>query len=137
MPPQARHHFTIRPKCMEITREFYEKFVQIKVGERPPFNFPGYWLYINDIPVLHLVGDGAPLNAYFNDNDEASLNSSGGGSIDHIAFLFSARDFQPIKESIERDGVDHLHTIVPGLELRQIFLKDPDGIRIELNFPPE
>ena len=74
---------------------------------------------------------------HFNDNDEASLNSSGGGSIDHIAFLFSARDFQPIKESIERDGVDHLHTIVPGLELRQIFLKDPDGIRIELNFPPE
>ena len=78
-----------------------------------------------------------PAHVHAKINDEASLNSSGGGSIDHIAFLFSARDFQPIKESIERDGVDHLHTIVPGLELRQIFLKDPDGIRIELNFPPE
>lgn len=137
MPPTALHHFTIRPQDMETTKNFYEKIINLKIGYRPPFDFPGYWLYLDDIPVVHLVGDGAPLNAYFNDHDGLKLDTSGGGAIDHIAFLCPPEEFEPMLSLLKNDNVDHLNTIVPNLGLRQIFLKDPDGIRIELNFPPE
>ena len=137
MPPTALHHFTIRPQDMETTKNFYEKIINLKIGYRPPFDFPGYWLYLDDIPVVHLVGDGAPLNAYFNEHDGLNPDTSGGGAIDHIAFLCPPEEFEPMLSLLKNDNVDHLNTIVPILGLRQIFLKDPDGIRIELNFPPE
>ena len=137
MPPTALHHFTIRPQDMETTKNFYEKIINLKIGYRPPFDFPGYWLYLDDIPVVHLVGDGAPLNAYFNEHDGLHPDTSGGGAIDHIAFLCQPEEFEPMLSLLKNDNVDHLNTIVPNLGLRQIFLKDPDGIRIELNFPPE
>ncbi len=137
MPPTALHHFTIRPQDMETTKNFYEKIINLKIGYRPPFDFPGYWLYLDDIPVVHLVGDGAPLNAYFNEHDGLNPDTSGGGAIDHIAFYCPPEEFEPMLSLLKNDNVDHLNTIVPNLGLRQIFLKDPDGIRIELNFPPE
>ena len=137
MPPTALHHFTIRPQDMETTKNFYEKIINLKIGYRPPFDFPGYWLYLDDIPVVHLVGDGAPLNAYFNEHDGLNPDTSGGGAIDHIAFLCPPEEFEPMLSLLKNDNVDHLNTIAPNLGLRQIFLKDPDGIRIELNFPPE
>ena len=137
MPPTALHHFTIRPQDMETTKNFYEKIINLKIGYRPPFDFPGYWLYLDDIPVVHLVGDGAPLNAYFNEHDGLNPDTSGGGAIDDIAFLCPPEEFEPMLSLLKNDNVAHLNTIVPNLGLRQIFLKDPDGIRIELNFPPE
>mgnify|MGYP001192431408 FL=1 len=136
MQPKALDHFTIRPKNIEVTRDFYEKIVKLKVGYRPPFDFPGYWLYIGESPVVHLVGEGAPLNAYFSDHMDLDTKSVlGGGAVDHIAFLCPSEEFEPMKNFIEKDNIDHLHTLVPDLGLRQIFLKDPDGVRIELNYP--
>tara|TARA_Y100001970_G_scaffold187325_1_gene227922 strand:- start:38186 stop:38599 length:414 start_codon:yes stop_codon:yes gene_type:complete len=137
MEPQALHHLTIRPKDIEATKEFYEKVVKLTVGYRPPFDFPGYWLYVGEIPAVHLVGEGAPLNAYFSDEGGPDHEASGGGAVDHVAFVFSPKDFEKMKENFDLEGVDHLHTVVPELGLRQIFLKDPDGVRVELLFPAE
>ena len=137
MQPQALHLVTIRPKDMEATRDFYANVVQLTVGDRPPFDFPGYWLYVGDVPVIHLVGGGDPLNAYFGDEAGPDEDIAGGGAVDHVAFLFAPKDFEPMRSGFDSAGVDYHHMVVPGLGLRQIFLKDPDGIRVELNFPPE
>ena len=45
MPAEALNHYTIQARDMEKTKDFYEQIVGLKVGDRPPLNFPGYWLY--------------------------------------------------------------------------------------------
>ena len=138
MMPQALHHVTLRPHDIDAARDFYRDVVQLKVGERPPFDFPGYWLYIADAPVIHLVDGSGTLDAYFGDAPSAGDTASGeigGGAVDHVAFHYAPEDFEPVRESFERAGTPYHHQVVPGLGLRQIFVKDPDGVRVEMNFP--
>ena len=49
-------HFSIRTVKLEETREFHENVMDLKVGDHPPLPFPGYWLYLGDDAVIHLVG---------------------------------------------------------------------------------
>lgn len=47
-------HVLIFAKDIEETKRFYENILGMKVGYRPPFKFPGYWIYLDSIPVLGL-----------------------------------------------------------------------------------
>ena len=49
-------HFSIRTLKLEESREFYENVMGMKTGDRPPLPFPGYWLYLGEHAVVHLVG---------------------------------------------------------------------------------
>jgi hypothetical protein len=40
-----------------------------------------------------------------------------------------------VRAQLKAHRVDFKARTVPGLRLRQIFLKDPTGVAIELNFP--
>jgi hypothetical protein len=55
----------------------------------------------------------------------------GSGSVDHIAF--AATDYDELIASFARHGVKYRATQVPGSDLRQLFVFDPDGIQIEIN----
>ena len=39
----------------ETKAAFYDRVLGMKAGDRPPFPFPGAWIYLGDTPVLHLV----------------------------------------------------------------------------------
>ena len=56
MAVQALNHFNVQTTDLEKTREFYERVLGFKSGPRPNFDFPGYWLYCGDMPVVHLTG---------------------------------------------------------------------------------
>ena len=56
MPAQSLNHYTIRVRDLETTKNFYADVVGLKVGDRPPLAFPGYWLYCGDVPTVHLIG---------------------------------------------------------------------------------
>ena len=115
------NHYTVRTADWERSRRFYEEVVGLTAGERPPFDFPGHWLYAADgNPVLHLVGD-------------RQAGGTGGAAIDHIAFL--CRDFDEVADRLRRLAVPFEQRLVPRDGMRQIFLHDPDGVRLELNFP--
>jgi catechol 2,3-dioxygenase-like lactoylglutathione lyase family enzyme len=45
MPVSAMDHFTILTDDLPATLAFYEEFLGLKPGARPPFSFPGAWLY--------------------------------------------------------------------------------------------
>src|SRR5258708_36933767 len=53
-------HYSIRTTDLDRSRRFYSDVLQLRVGFRPPFNFPGVWLYPNDeeseFGVVHLIG---------------------------------------------------------------------------------
>jgi catechol 2,3-dioxygenase-like lactoylglutathione lyase family enzyme len=127
MPALALNHYTIRVRDLETTRTFYEDIVGLKAGDRPPLAFPGYWLYCGGVPVVHLIGH--------RDDDPAIDGSPDPGRLDHIAF--SAEDLKLMKERLAANRIAYQERVLPRLNMTQLFFKDPDGIDIEFNFPPE
>ena len=54
------------------------------------------------------------------------------GVIDHVAF--ASRGFEATKQHLAGKGVPHRVNEVPNSTRRQIFLRDPNNVEIELNF---
>src|SRR6478609_365721 len=47
-------HYNISTRKLNETVRFYEDVLGMKNGPRPPFNFPGAWVYSSGDPVLHI-----------------------------------------------------------------------------------
>lgn len=125
MPARELEHYTIRCRNLERTRDFYADVLGMSVGPRPNFNFAGYWLYCDKTPVVHLVANDGAVGGMA---DESATT----GRLDHIAFR--GEDFDAMVESLDARGISYRSNNVRDFRIRQLFLRDPDGILIELNF---
>lgn len=127
-------HYSIRTDDLETTRDFYVDALGLVDGDRPPFPFPGYWLYCGDRPVVHLIGldpEGAHgLTDYMGEDRKQALK--GGGAVDHVAF--NAENLGDMRRRLEGLGIAYRERDVPGMDLHQVFVEDPNGCTIELNF---
>ena len=134
MPLEKLEHYTIRSLDMEATRDFYRDICGLKVGPRPPLDFAGWWLYCGKIPVVHLVPLDNPIAIRGEVNVPSVGNgaSPGSGAVDHVAF--GATDVQAMKRHLEKKGVRYKERIQAGGFLHQIFLNDPNGVTVELNY---
>ena len=120
MPLTYLDHVNIRTSNLTEMIRFYEDVVGLSDGERPPFSFGGAWLYCGDKAALHLV-------------EVAQEDRDSDGQIDHFAFMASGLgDFVA---KLEKDGVEHSIRTIPELGNTQVNVKDPDGNRIEIQFP--
>jgi catechol 2,3-dioxygenase-like lactoylglutathione lyase family enzyme len=115
-------HYNVRTRKLAETVDFYEGVLGLDNGPRPAFDFPGAWLYSEGKPVVHLR-DITPLG-------EAQKPDS--GVVHHIAFVSSG--FRQMKQHLAGKGIAFETSEVPGGELWQIFVRDPNGIMIELNY---
>jgi catechol 2,3-dioxygenase-like lactoylglutathione lyase family enzyme len=113
-------HYTILCADLARSRAFYSDVLGMVDGDRPPFDFPGAWLYVGDRPVVHLVAGR---------NDKGVHET---GSVDHVAF--TGENASEMRERLTKRGVAFEERTVPGRPLRQIFLYDPDGVQIEINY---
>jgi catechol 2,3-dioxygenase-like lactoylglutathione lyase family enzyme len=130
-------HYNVRTRQTTETRDFYVDVLGLREGPRPEFPFPGHWLYCGDQDVLHIAGivdDDPGLQQYLGDRGEGG-ELRGGGAIDHVAF--TAKDAVAMGTKFKKLGIAARHRRVPNMALYQIFLEDPNGITIELNFPGE
>ncbi|BDX21730.1 hypothetical protein TUM22923_10510 [Polynucleobacter sp. TUM22923] len=136
------NHFSIRSLEIEKTTAFYSELLGLTIGPRPEFPFPGVWLYNGDEndwanAVLHLIAidknDPNGLKQYLGERDPATL--FGSGAVDHIAFF--ATGLKDKLTLLKKMGTPFKERSVPVLKLHQIFLNDPNGIVIELNYPAE
>lgn len=128
-------HCSIRTVKLEETRGFYVDVLGMTDGDRPDFPFPGAWLYVDGVAVVHLVGvdpdDPSGLQEYL--GGEVSAEAlDGSGAFDHIAFR--AREPGALIERLEAKGYPYRERQVPSMDLFQIFVEDPNGITIELNY---
>jgi catechol 2,3-dioxygenase-like lactoylglutathione lyase family enzyme len=140
MPIQRLDHFSIRTTDIEASRRFYTEIMGFQVGFRPPFDFPGLWFY-NGQPhpesngVVHIIGidanDPEGLKRYLGDRSPESL--TGTGTVDHIAF--QAADVNDLRARLKKHKVASRERAVPSLGILQVFLEDPSGVTIELNYP--
>jgi len=115
---------------MDGTRDFYERVLGLVDGERPPLPFPGYWLYLGDVPAVH-VADRTGYEAHV-ENAGTGVSAAAGstGAVDHIAF--SASGYDELKARLAEHGVAAAENEIPGV-MRQLFIQDPNGVRLELN----
>lgn len=140
-------HYSIRTLDVEASRKFYTEVIGLTVGPRPPFKFPGLWLYNGGPPVdlehaqgnygiVHVMGvdpdDPQGLIDTLGYLDPETLKG-GTGALDHVALSVTGRE--GMIERCKNNNVSYFERTVPTLGLHQMFLKDPNGIIIELNFP--
>ncbi len=134
------NHYSIRSADLDACRSFYTGVLGLAVGPRPEFPFPGLWMYEGDTTVwanavVHIIGidrnNPKGLQGYLGDRDEATLK--GTGVVDHVAFF--ATGLLPMRERLKGLGIEARERTVPGLGLHQLFLDDPNGVVIELNYP--
>ena len=102
-------------------RDFYCNVVGLSEGFRPAFERFGFWLYIGDKDVLHLITP--------KEGDDRSPQKS---SFDHVAFK-TAR-YPDVLKRLKSLTIPLEEKPIPGMTAHQIFLKDPAGNRVELNF---
>ena len=64
----------------------------------------------------------------------ASPSAEGTGALDHLAF--TGDDHEEAVARLERRGIEAKRNTVPGIGMRQLFFKDPNGVKIEINVMP-
>jgi len=120
-------HFNIRAprELLDEVKTFYEEIVGLKVGPRPNFPFFGYWLYVENQPILHLMDWGeAPKD------DEPAVRF-----LDHVAFACDdlegfIQKFEGLKVDFSSSSFD----LPTGGKLTQLNITDACGTGVELNF---
>jgi catechol 2,3-dioxygenase-like lactoylglutathione lyase family enzyme len=128
MPAMSLNHYTIQARDVERTKNFYQDIVGLKVGDRPPLNFPGYWLYCGGTPTVHLLG----YQAHAKVIADGPSYPADTGRLDHIAF--SCEGLKDMKATLDKAGVKYDERVLPRLNMTQLFYLDPDGIAVECNF---
>jgi len=122
MAISGMNHFTVLTDDVAATVGFYRDLVGLAEGPRPPLGFPGAWLYAGTQAVLHVVG-GRP---------RSELRA---GVIDHMAF--SATGLGAMIAALDAKGVKYQCRQQVGSGVWQVFVHDPNGARVELDFAPE
>jgi catechol 2,3-dioxygenase-like lactoylglutathione lyase family enzyme len=113
-------HVTLRTHDLEGTRAFLEAVLDLKPGYRPAFSFPGYWLYADGEPMVHLIPG------------QAGAVDRKGESIDHVGFRLANHD--AMRRKLDALGINYSRMELPELGERRLFLRTPAGILLELVF---
>jgi len=132
MPVTELNHFLIRANDLERTKDFYCEVLGFEVMPRPDFPFPGYWLGVNGKIQVHMALAGVPNSELYYLGSPKNAATSNSGVIDHIAFL--ATDPEKLNSRFEKLRLTSRKRYFPEFKLYQMFVKDPDGLTIELNF---
>ncbi len=132
MPIRELNHFFVRAGDLEATRHFYTEVLGFEVMPRPDFPFPGYWMGVNGAIQVHIGPSDIPNRQayYLGTADDAADGQT--GVIDHVAFL--ADDPPAFIERFRARGIEFRPRHLPDSNLYQLFIRDPNGVVIELNF---
>ena len=125
-------HYLVLTSDLEATRDFYQDALGMTEGFRPMLGFPGYWMYIGVIPVIH-IAEWVSYTAHSNGKDiPVTTPAPSTGAFDHVAF--NAVNFDSVLERLERHGATPARNLVSKSGMRQLFVFDPNGVKIEINF---
>lgn len=123
------YNITLRPSDLAKVRDFYTGVLGLVEGPRPPFDFPGAWLYGGgEAAILHLAAvhpeSASPVDA-----------GKPTGQFDHVSLKTTG--LEAARRRLTQAGVAFDERPVPNWNLHQIFLTDPAGLRVELTFDME
>ena len=134
MPLSHIEHCLVVADDMDKTRDWYCTVLGMEEGLHPDFGFPVYWLYLNGRDVVH-IGQSAK---HAGESQKTYLGRTsrdtgvGTGAIDHIAFR--ATGLKAMLAHLRSHGIEFIERRAGNQALYQLFIVDPNGIKIELNF---
>lgn len=113
----ALDHVNIRTACPDELVAFYSSVLGLVLGPRPPFSFPGAWLYCGDRPVVHLV-------------EVTSAEAPPAAQAERLRlshFAFRATGLDALLARLRAANVRHQTMALPGTDVTQVHFADPDG----------
>jgi len=137
-------HYNLKTRDLAATVRFYTEVIGLTEGFYPAKELgPGAWLYDESgTPVVHMQSvtpDTFPEVKASTDRRLGDLRKplqwddlEGTGTIDHVAF--AAQDYDGFRARLDRLRVPYRETGITSAGIKQIFLRDPNGIILELNF---
>jgi catechol 2,3-dioxygenase-like lactoylglutathione lyase family enzyme len=137
-------HYNIRTTRFDETIAFYRNVLGMKNAPPPgaPASWPASWIYDDSgEAVVHLTpvdpvdpeASYAKISAYRGGPDKRfPYGFSGSGSIDHVALFCEGWD--EIVARLKEHGVAYVENHIPQVKTHQLFIHDPNGITLELNF---
>lgn len=132
MPVADLNHVFVRAEDIDATKDFYVDVLGFKVLPRPNFPFPGYWLGIDGKALVHVALHGVEHSELYYIGSPRDAATDNTGVIDHVAFV--ATEPTVMLERFKAVGVPFRPRYLPESELYQLFVKDPNGVTVELNF---
>ncbi len=133
MPVSHLEHFLIQCADIEATAAWYVRVLGLRDGYHPDFRMPVKWLYAGDRDVIHITQGGADVSEnrlkYLG---QQSTALAGSGVVDHVAFRCTGLKDMMVR--LDAAKVDYKTRRVDDQSLFQIFLFDPNEVKIELNF---
>jgi len=132
MPVTQLEHYLVVSDDVDVTRDFYRDVLGLTVGARPPLGFAGYWLYLGDIPCLHLADRASYASYKARVGTPVPRQTADTGAVDHIAF--NATGFDDMLERLEQRQLSYRRNDLDDIGLKQIFIQDPNHVTLELNF---
>ena len=110
----ALDHVNVRTRHLDKMTEWYQRVLGLRKGARPSFSFPGAWLYIDDKPIVHLVGVDRSLPAH---QDDLRLEH----------FAINAKGLTEFLAHLKGDNITYKMGKVPDFSIVQVNIWDPDG----------
>ncbi len=136
MPLDHLQHFLIQTADLEGTKDWWVDVLGLEVGPHPDFRVSVYWLYLDGRDVLHVTTGGKDASEnrkrYAGQESEATYGS---GVVDHVAFHATGLD--DMMANLDASGIEYKERQITDQNLYQLFLFDPNGVKVELNFPAE
>ena len=114
-------HVNVETDDVDRSAKFYREVIGLKEGPRPDFDRPGFWMYAGDKPVVHIIKTA---------QNNKMLTGSKDASISH--FALQIKNLKNARDHLDSLGIKYNILQVPGTEIGQLFLEDPEGVLIEL-----
>jgi catechol 2,3-dioxygenase-like lactoylglutathione lyase family enzyme len=130
-------HFLVASDDIDACRDWYARVLGMKSGPHPDFGFPVHWMYLGELDVVHI----GPSAKQAGDMQKKYLGRTsqnagmGTGALDHIAFR--ATGLRAMLQHLRSHNVPFSQRRANGQALFQLFLYDPNGVKIELNYAAE
>jgi catechol 2,3-dioxygenase-like lactoylglutathione lyase family enzyme len=137
-------HYNIRTTRYDDTVSFYRQVLGMRAGRPPgaPEDAPPTWLFDESgQAVVHMivVDPRDPEGSYSRmigfrgaPSAESPVAFKGSGSVDHIAFACEGWD--EVVERLRSQNISFTENHLTRFNLHQLFIVDPNGITLELNF---
>ena len=132
MPLTELNHYFVRANDLEQSRDFYCDVLGFAEMPRPDLPFPGYWLGVGGRIQVHMGPHGIPNSDRYYLGTTPRSATDNAGVVDHIAFSATDPDSFAVRFAAMRVPSRKRH--LPEIRLFQLFVQDPDGLTIELNF---
>jgi catechol 2,3-dioxygenase-like lactoylglutathione lyase family enzyme len=132
MPITTLNHYFVRANDLEASRAFYCDVLGFEQMPRPEFPFPGYWLGVDGQIQVHMGPHGIENSELYYLGTRANSATTNSGVVDHIAFL--ATDPEKMNQRLMENKIPVRKRYFAQFHLFQMFVADPSGLTIELNF---